>query len=145
MKKKTKTAKASKKAKAKSKKAVPDVPVSNTGWKVLTALWKQGPCKASEIEKSLGHKIGWSRSVVRSFLSRLIKYGLVRRYDDEKIARFEAVYDRDTLFFREIEALLEKCDADFGELAAVYLANKRLSAKTAKSLKNHLAKHKPKK
>ena len=144
MKKKTTAAKTSKtvtKSKLKTADTVPERDVSSGEWKILTVLWKRGSCIASQVECSLKGTTGWTRGAVRSYLSRLVSYGVVRQLDDERISRFEAVYDRETLFFKEIEALLEKCDADIDELLAVYLANQRQSDETVRRLKRLLAKH----
>ncbi len=138
-----KSAKTAKKTPAK-KKAASVIRASGSGWKILAVLWKRGQCIVSQLESSLYPKTGWSSNTVWSLLNRLVKNGVVRRYDDEKITRYEAVYDRDTMLFHEIEALFKKCDTDFEELAAVYLANKLLPAKTVKNLKSLLAKHKSK-
>ncbi len=139
-----KSANATKKSPAKAENLASTIKVPDSGWKILAVLWKRGECVVSQLECSLYQKTGWGRNTVWSLLNRLVKKGVVRLHTDEKLDRFEAVYDRDTMLFHEIEDLLEKCDADFEELVTVYLAHKRLPAQTVKNLKSLLAKYKSK-
>ena len=109
--------------------------VTDSEWKILAVLWDRGPIIASQIQASLKQK--WTQGAVYSFLKRLVKKKLVCCLKDEgeKIVRFGAVYDRETLLREKSRIFLEQYfNGSFQDFALLYLAGQKIPAKKIDAL-----------
>lgn len=54
---------------------------SDAELKILTFLWKNGSCRATQIANALSEELGWAKNTTYTIINRAMKKGLILRTD----------------------------------------------------------------
>jgi len=71
-------------------------PLSDVQHEVMSVVWDNGPCSASEVWKVLEQRRGVSRNTVHTLLVRLVEKGWLLRSDHDQGVLFSAAVSRST-------------------------------------------------
>lgn len=110
--------------------------LTDSEWRVLTALWDSGDAALGEVAASLRPDTGWSRNTVLTYLTRMEKKGLVTIDKEGYPHRYRAALDRETCMARERQSFLSRVyRGSAGDLVAAFLKESPLSAEERDRLK----------
>lgn len=113
--------------------------LTDSEWRVLTALWDSGDAALGEVAASLRPDTGWSRNTVLTYLTRMEAKGLV--VIDKAVVphRYRAGVDREACAAQERRGLLDRVyQGSAGKLVAAFLKEEKLTAQERAELRRLL-------
>lgn len=109
---------------------------SDAEWTVLHELWERGSGTARELHEALEPRQGWSRSTVKTLLSRLVEKGYVQARTEGGAYLYRPHRSARRALFHAAEALLRRAREDaVGPLLAHLVRKSRLSPRELEELK----------
>ena len=105
--------------------------------RIMTALWREGSLKASELVKLMGEETGWNRNTTYTVIRKCIEKKLVKRTDPGYIC--SPLVSRKQTQRQDAEELLERSfDGNILKLFSVLAGIKPLSKFEVKKIKQAL-------
>ena len=97
-------------------------------WKVLSAVWKDGPLAAREVIERLGEENDWSVSTIKTLLRRLVEKGHLKTKRVGNSFLYSATRSPMKALRKAGDALLERAgEATAGPLLSYLVKRSRLS------------------
>ena len=113
--------------------------LTDSEWRVLTALWDSGDAALGEVAASLRPDTGWSRNTVLTYLTRMEKKGLVTIGKENYPHTYRAALDRETCQAQERQSFLTRVyRGSAGDLVAAFLKEEPISPQERERLKKLL-------
>ena len=106
--------------------------LTDSEWRVLTALWDSGDAALGEVAASLRPDTGWSRNTVLTYLTRMERKGLVTIDKEHYPHRYRAALSR------EEGRTEERRQGSAGDLVAAFLKEEPISPQERERLKKLL-------
>ncbi len=85
-----------------------EIRLSDSEWKVMTALWETAPRTITQLVAALKAEHGWSKSTVITLLKRMEAKGAVRYEEGERARRYYPNADKEQLSLQETENFVDK-------------------------------------
>lgn len=105
--------------------------------RIMTALWKAGSLKASELVKLMNEEIGWNRNTTYTVIRKCIEKKLVKRTDPGYIC--SPLISRKQIQKQDTEEFLERSfDGNILKMFYVLIGIKPLSKFEIKEIKKFL-------
>lgn len=105
---------------------------------VMEALWQESPLSSLDVVERL-HNHGWNEKTVKTFLTRLVKKGVVSYEKDGRRYLYSPIVAREDYLAQASEGFLDKIfKGDMKELLATFVQNKQLSEQELNYLKDLL-------
>ena len=102
--------------------------LSDSEWRVLSALWDREGASLGEVVEALRPDTGWSRNTVLTYLTRMEKKGLVTIRKEVYPHTYRAALDRETCQAQERRSFLHRVyRGSAGDLVAAFLKEEPLS------------------
>lgn len=113
--------------------------LTDSEWRVLTALWDSGDAALGEVAASLRPDTGWSRNTVLTYLTRMEKKGLVAIDKEGYPHRYRAALDQDACRAQERRSFLQRVyQGSAGDLVAAFLKEEPLPPEERERLRKLL-------
>lgn len=107
--------------------------LTDTELKVMSILWKDGPCPAREIAGALKEQFGWNINTTYTLIKRCIKKGAIQRSEPNFLCR--ALVLKEEVQEATTNDLINKIyDGSADKLFAALLGRKKLSAEQLEKL-----------
>lgn len=84
------------------------IKLSDSEWKIATALWSNNSMTVMELTKSFSDDTGWSKNVVITLLKRMEEKGAISFTQDGRTKNFYMVIDRSEAEMEETTTFLDK-------------------------------------
>ncbi len=110
--------------------------LSDSEWKVLSALWQEGRHPLGQIYDALHGETGWSRTTVHTYLKRMGDKGLVTTDQQSPKGYFPAI-SREEAMAEERQGILSRASSP-GSLVAAFVRDGALSAQEREDLRKLL-------
>ena len=85
-----------------------EIRLSDSEWKVMTALWRGAPKTITQLVAALKAENGWSKSTVITLLKRMEAKGAVRYEEGERARRYFPNAGKEQLSLQETENFMDK-------------------------------------
>lgn len=69
--------------------------ISNAEWQVMKIIWMQGQQTSNDLIEVLAQRFNWSKSTVKTLLSRLVEKGCLSREKQGKSYAYSALLSQD--------------------------------------------------
>ena len=113
--------------------------LTDSEWRVLTALWDSGDAALGEVAASLRPDTGWSRNTVLTYLTRMVRKGLVTIDKEHYPHRYRAALSREEGRTEERRSFLSRVyQGSAGDLVAAFLKEEPISPQERERLKKLL-------
>ena len=121
------------------------IKISPAEWEVLTVLWEKAPATAPEVFAALANHAGWHQKTVNTFLTRLVKKGVLRVKRDGKTNVYAPLKSRAQCIKAESDNFLQRVfRGAFGPMLLHFVEQAELSPEEIRDLER-LLKQKQKK
>ncbi len=112
--------------------------LTDSEWKVLSALWDGGPQTLGQALERLEGDTGWSRTTVHTYLTRMMGKNLVTA-DGHSPRRYAAAVTREECAAQEEQSLIDRAyGGSAGKLAAAFLRSASLTREERDQLRRLL-------
>ena len=113
--------------------------LTDSEWRVLTALWDSGDAALGEVAASLRPDTGWSRNTVLTYLTRMEAKGLVAIDKTVSPHRYQAALDRQDCQRQERQSFLRRVyQGSAGDLVSAFLKEDPISPQEREELRRLL-------
>ncbi len=110
--------------------------LTDNEWKILEALWANGPMTLGPLLEALG--TGWRSTTLHTYLTRMTAKGLVRA-DGESPRRYAAALGREDWTSQQRQELVDRLYAgSAGELVAAFVREGALTGEERAALRQLL-------
>jgi len=82
--------------------------ISESEWKVMEKIWELNPITAADVVGSLQGTADWKGQTIRTLLSRLVKKGYVRMFQQGNFYLYIPLVDREQVVKEESEGFLNR-------------------------------------
>lgn len=111
------------------------LPISESEWLVMKAIWREPPKTLPDILAELKHS-GWSTTTIQTYLARLVKKGALSTQRQGKgYLYFPAVSEQDCQFAESQSFLSRVYDGSLARMVAGFVKSKDLSDEDLAALK----------
>ncbi len=123
-----------------------DIPkISESEWEVMKTLWKTNPLTSEEIIDTLSLKMSWSKQTIKTFITRLIKKGVIGFKKDGRIYNYyPLISERDCMKFENKSFIKKVYDGALNILFSSFLEEENLSIDEIEELEKILKEKKEK-
>ena len=112
--------------------------LTDSEWKVLSALWAGGPQTLGQVLERLAGETGWSRTTVHTYLTRMMGKDLVTA-DQHRPRRYTAAVTLEECAAQEEKSLMDRAyGGSAGKLAAAFLRSASLTREERDELRKLL-------
>ena len=112
--------------------------LTDSEWKVLSALWAGGPQTLGQVLERLAGETGWSRTTVHTYLTRMMGKDLVTA-DQHSPRRYAAAVTLEECAAWEERSLMDRAyGGSAGKLAAAFLRSASLTREERDELRKLL-------
>ncbi|MBZ9691743.1 BlaI/MecI/CopY family transcriptional regulator [Clostridium sp. M14] len=123
-----------------------DIPkISESEWEVMKTLWKTNPLTSEEIIDTLSLKMSWSKQTIKTFITRLIKKGVIGFKKDGRIYNYyPLISEGDCMKFENKSFIKKVYDGALNILFSSFLEEENLSIDEIEELEKILKEKKEK-
>ncbi|MBN1038711.1 BlaI/MecI/CopY family transcriptional regulator [Clostridium botulinum] len=123
-----------------------DIPkISESEWEVMKTLWKINPLTSEEIIDTLSLKMSWSKQTIKTFITRLIKKGVIGFKKDGRIYNYyPLISEGDCMKFENKSFIKKVYDGALNILFSSFLEEEDLSIDEIEELEKILKEKKEK-
>ncbi|AIY80089.1 penicillinase repressor [Clostridium botulinum 202F] len=123
-----------------------DIPkISESEWEVMKTLWKTNPLTSEEIIDALSLKMSWSKQTIKTFITRLIKKGVIGFKKDGRVYNYyPLISEGDCMKFENKSFIKKVYDGALNILFSSFLEEEDLSIDEIEELEKILKEKKEK-
>ncbi|WP_315080492.1 BlaI/MecI/CopY family transcriptional regulator [uncultured Clostridium sp.] len=123
-----------------------DIPkISESEWEVMKTLWKTNPLTSEEIIDALSLKMSWSKQTIKTFITRLIKKGVIGFKKDGRVYNYyPLISEGDCMKFENKSFIKKVYDGALNILFSSFLEEENLSIDEIEELEKILKEKKEK-
>lgn len=104
--------------------------ISESEWTVMEKIWELHPVTAADVVSSLEGTADWKGQTIRTLLSRLVKKGYVRMFQQGNFYLYTPIAEREQVVEKESEGFLNRVFAGSAKPLMLHLVEKgKLSSK----------------
>jgi len=89
-----------------------NAPISSTDWAILRVLWEHPNCSTGAIHEQLVEERGWTKSTVKTLVSRLVDKGYLSVNLSERYPTYSCVYTEEQCVHQEMRATVLRIYGD---------------------------------
>jgi len=113
--------------------------LSDSEWKVMTALWESSPASVRDVLERIGPDTRWAYSTVKTILERLVRKKALRVRKRANSGIFEPLITRSAARRAALRSLIERAfDGAFGPLVQHLFVEEKLSSQERRQLASML-------
>ena len=119
--------------------------ISEAEWEVMKTLWKTNPLTSEEIIEALSLKMSWSKQTIKTFITRLIKKGVIGFKKDGRVYNYyPLISEGDCMKFENKSFIKKVYDGALNILFSSFLEEENLSIDEIEELEKILKEKKEK-
>ena len=121
-----------------------DIPLSDSEWELMKALWESAPCSAAQLAERVQTRKAWHPKTVRTMLNRLHKKGMLHIELIDGVQHYSPVYSRHQCEQQATQSFLQRVfDGALTPMLAQFTRQKPLSPEERQALLALLDEPKP--
>jgi BlaI family penicillinase repressor len=117
--------------------------ISEAEWQVMKVIWKQAPCRASDVIQALTPAAKWEPATIKTLLNRLTSKGVLHFEKAGKSYLYSPAFTEEECRAAEADSFLHRVfDGALSPMLAHFVKSRRLTAKELDSLEKILRERK---